>query len=725
MWSLRFAALAVLALLSLPLRSAFAQDSLNVSRLGGLSVLPRINHMVLVGQSTYVTASPGLHILNISNETQPHEVGVLGLPSTAYSIVVSGNLAYVGCQSHVQILDISDETHPQVVATLFENQYRGFIVAADQGLLCVQESFNADSLYVLDVTDPTNPNILSTVSDMWGYNSLVIRDSILYCGSSSSYFSGVRVFDLHNPAAPVQIATVDSLRFVEGFVLRGDSLYVAGYGRLYIANVANPANPTVAATYSAESNPGYSALAVDGNLLYVASSRGLRIFDISTPNQIALMCTTSTACLRYSNNVASRSHRAFVATDYCGSLHILNTEDPSSPVEVGMYDTPTSVENFAVSGVHAFAPGMQGLHIGDVSNPFLPSFVGSYSQSLDDNTQIVVRDDYAYLVSTISSEDSSVLHILDVANPIEPIAMSSTVLPPGMRTVALANHLLYVAPHLPEVSSGFVFAVFDPANPIEIGTFEIPPFVSCFASDDDVLYVGTSNGLVTYSLADPVMPVEMGAIAGDWYASSIALLGSFVCVSANSSLLHIIDASVPQMPWIIASLPLPGCRTVQIRQTHAFVAAGVHGLYVIDLSNPSSPDEVGAYDSDRYFGPSLTAQDSLIYVAEDDGLGIYRWTSTTSVSPTPNAVPNVLALSAYPNPFNSTTQLRFELSKSSRVELSIVNTLGQRVALLTDKDYTAGAHALSWDASEVASGIYFAYLRAGEQSRVMKMVLIK
>ena len=82
-------------------------------------------------------------------------------------------------------------------------------------------------------------------------------------------------------------------------------------------------------------------------------------------------------------------------------------------------------------------------------------------------------------------------------------------------------------------------------------------------------------------------------------------------------------------------------------------------------------------------------------------------------------------LTGYPNPFNSTTQLRFELSKPSHVELSIINTLGQRVAMLANEDYAAGSQAVFWDASGVASGVYFAQLRAGDQSRVVKLVLMK
>lgn len=99
---------------------------------------------------------------------------------------------------------------------------------------------------------------------------------------------------------------------------------------------------------------------------------------------------------------------------------------------------------------------------------------------------------------------------------------------------------------------------------------------------------------------------------------------------------------------------------------------------------------------------------------------------TLAAQGNPQPLPSsVSLLQSYPNPFNSSTQLRFELLRPSRVELSIVNTLGQHVAMLTDEDYAAGTYVVSWDASGFASGIYFAQLRSGSQNRVLKMVLVK
>ena len=123
--------------------------------------------------------------------------------------------------------------------------------------------------------------------------------------------------------------------------------------------------------------------------------------------------------------------------------------------------------------------------------------------------------------------------------------------------------------------------------------------------------------------------------------------------------------------------------------------------------------------------------DSTLGWAVDPGGGgathVFRFGNPNRINDhPPSVVPEVISLtSAYPNPFNSTTQLRFELFKPSHVELSVINTLGQRVSALADEDYTAGSHTVVWDAREFASGVYFAQLRTGSQSRMVKMVLMK
>ncbi len=79
----------------------------------------------------------------------------------------------------------------------------------------------------------------------------------------------------------------------------------------------------------------------------------------------------------------------------------------------------------------------------------------------------------------------------------------------------------------------------------------------------------------------------------------------------------------------------------------------------------------------------------------------------------------------YPNPFNPTTKIEFSLPKQSPVELKIFNVLGQEVATLVHATLNAGRHAVSFDARNLATGLYIYRITAGEFTSVKKMLLVK
>lgn len=84
----------------------------------------------------------------------------------------------------------------------------------------------------------------------------------------------------------------------------------------------------------------------------------------------------------------------------------------------------------------------------------------------------------------------------------------------------------------------------------------------------------------------------------------------------------------------------------------------------------------------------------------------------------------------HPNPFNPTTKISFDLDHPGRVTLKIFNILGQEVMTLTDREFPAGAHEITWDGVDnngnpVASGIYLYRIKAGSSSASRKMVLLK
>jgi len=79
----------------------------------------------------------------------------------------------------------------------------------------------------------------------------------------------------------------------------------------------------------------------------------------------------------------------------------------------------------------------------------------------------------------------------------------------------------------------------------------------------------------------------------------------------------------------------------------------------------------------------------------------------------------------YPNPFNPTTTIEYAIAQSSQVELVVYNSLGQRVKTLVNEHQSAGHHMVSFDATDLASGVYFYKISSEKFTQVKKMLLIK
>lgn len=108
-------------------------------------------------------------------------------------------------------------------------------------------------------------------------------------------------------------------------------------------------------------------------------------------------------------------------------------------------------------------------------------------------------------------------------------------------------------------------------------------------------------------------------------------------------------------------------------------------------------------------------------------------TATTSVTQTSSEIPGSFELYAnYPNPFNPSTNINFDIPISSGVKISIFNALGESVSELLNKTLGAGKYSASWDGSSFGSGVYFYRLEAYDNQtgnivfiQSNKMVLIK
>ena len=91
-----------------------------------------------------------------------------------------------------------------------------------------------------------------------------------------------------------------------------------------------------------------------------------------------------------------------------------------------------------------------------------------------------------------------------------------------------------------------------------------------------------------------------------------------------------------------------------------------------------------------------------------------------------NIKPIIFSLfNVYPNPFNSTTNIEYSISESKLVIIKVFDILGREIAELVNEQKSAGTYSVSFDAMNLASGIYFYSISAGKFNQVNKMILLR
>ena len=93
-------------------------------------------------------------------------------------------------------------------------------------------------------------------------------------------------------------------------------------------------------------------------------------------------------------------------------------------------------------------------------------------------------------------------------------------------------------------------------------------------------------------------------------------------------------------------------------------------------------------------------------------------------------MPTEFASAVYPNPFNPRTTISYDLPSDADVSIVIYDAIGQEIRQLVSQHYTAGRYSIQWDAKDfmgrsVGSGVYIAKIKAGPNTALQKMLLLK
>jgi hypothetical protein len=236
---------------------------------------------------------------------------------------------------------------------------------------------------------------------------------------------------------------------------------------------------------------------------------------------------------------------------------------------------------------------------------------------------------------------------------------------------------------------------------------------------------GGTNGIgyITTSFARGTADVVPPVVTDQTLLTSYMSTGPYV-VSAFVSDDRGIDASTINWIWNPADT---GATNIFFPQdsVHLTDSATASGTYYYTIRDTASNghhwvdgDTIWFYCDATDVGGNYTSADLQAIVVGSAYLGVGDRVSVP--------VEKFALNGNYPNPFNPSTQISFDLPAMYRVNLKVFNVLGEQVATLADGQfYAEGRHTLTFDGSRLSSGIYFYTLSAGPYVASQKMVLLK
>ena len=206
--------------------------------------------------------------------------------------------------------------------------------------------------------------------------------------------------------------------------------------------------------------------------------------------------------------------------------------------------------------------------------------------------------------------------------------------------------------------------------------------------------------------------------------------------------LHLLRTSDGGDTWIQDSTAPPafqGFLTYVPGTRQAYVLSGFLTSGGGELGSAYSKDAAANWfivDRTRQYGLASFASPYAGWSAGDSGV-VYKWTGrlledsiSTSVREITTIAEGFRLEQNYPNPFNPSTRIQFSIAPGNgrsgeRVTLKVYNVLGREVQTLVNENLHAGSYEITFDASGLASGVYFYRLQVGEFTQTKRLLLLR
>jgi len=341
----------------------------------------------------------------------------------------------------------------------------------------------------------------------------------------------------------------------------------------------------------------------------------LLTLDISTPTN-----PTMRSSFQFPNGAGPASGLV-IAGSYAyvlanARLFIVDLQDPAHPQIAntistygGSFRGVNLTDGLTLSGNRLFAAeGFGGMEIFELADPRSPTRKGRYYETNRYVWHVSARADAALMSSfnltaphngALSVLDGA-LSVLDVGDLQTPRLVSSNGIAQYVKNIAWRDDYAFVGV-FDEASGGGVrvFDLTNPQAPVFISAFDGLPDIDGISLAGNFAFVTTRFGLRVLDISNPLHLVEIGrnsTFSGDL---SLALVGTHAFVAAGTHGVFVLDISNPAQPtrdgWFQYTAEYAG---IALNGDHLYLGELINGIQILDIHDPSSPRGAGFFHTD-------------------------------------------------------------------------------------------------------------------------------
>ena len=618
-------------------------------------------------------------------------------PSIGYSDIwgyvdsMGNEYALMGVGGGTSIISLIYPTNPIEVAFIpgpfappFE--WRDIKIHSHYAYVVTEGTGNGQGLQIIDLSDlPNSATLVNTVNTWFSRAHNIFIDNGYAYVIRTSIGGGMHILDLSDPVNPVQTAYYTASGPIHDVYVWDDTVVVgAGLsGEFHLVDVTDKSNPQlVSASPSISGIFAHSGWMTEDKRYFFGTEEfnkvDITVWDLQDRTSWDLVIPS------WQTNSDTTAHNLFIQGNYAHISYysdgyvILDITNPELPFLIGEYSTPD----------------LWGIY------PFLPSGITIGSD---------IADGLFIFQFTPGDVPPGIIHIpMDDVLNTDPITISAGIVDDGQ--VVDAN--IHYRTTFDGSTSGW-FLVNDLNGPMNsVYEFEIPGQQHLTTVEYYLAAIDDNNNVSTFP----------------WGGSGINPLGGTPPPEFLSFFVVL-----PGIPDITSFFP-SGDTTIQKNDEIDFLVEAVDtsGLELSYKWFKNDRQVIGNNNTYHYRHSSFDPppHTDVIKVVVSNGYLSTEKSWSIFVEPITDVEdennPGSYSLKQnYPNPFNPSTQIRFSIANSEFVNLSVYNSLGEKVAELVNESKPAGEYTVTFDAGNFSSGVYIARIIAGNFIQIIKMSLLK